>query len=320
VIAYLLRRLRSLLALLVGLSIFSFMLGQFAPGDPAYSLALLDTGGPPSPEYVDVKAHELGLDDPLIVQYGTWVKDAVTGDLGKSLRTGHSVTGSLRHALPITVQLGLLTFLIVLAVGIPLGVLAALRHGRFSDHSSRLLSLAGASLPSYWFGYLLITAFSLRLGLFPTSGVSSPSAYVLPAITLSLFATSVMVRITRASMLEVLGEEFIASARARGVPERRIVVRHALRVALNPVVTYGGLVLGGLLSGTVFVETVFAMPGLGKLVVDAINGHDFPVVQGFVLLVGTLVLVVNLAVDLLYAALDPRVRIVQGQGAEARAG
>jgi ABC-type dipeptide/oligopeptide/nickel transport system permease component len=121
-------------------------------------------------------------------------------------------------------------------------------------------------------------------------------------------------------MLEVLGEEFIASARARGVPERRIVVRHALRVALNPVVTYGGLVLGGLLSGTVFVETVFAMPGLGKLVVDAINGHDFPVVQGFVLLVGTLVLVVNLAVDLLYAALDPRVRIVQGQGAEARAG
>ena len=318
---YLLRRVGSLLLLLVGLSMFSFMLGHLAPGDPAYSLALLDTGGlPPTRDHVDAKAEELGLDDPLAIQYGNWLRQAITGDLGRSLRTGQSVTASLRQAFPVTVQLGLLTFLIVITVGVPLGVLAALRRRHLSDHVSRLLSLAGASFPSYWFGYLLITAFSLRLNLFATSGISSPSSYVLPAATLALFGTSAMVRLTRASRLEVLEEDFIRSARARGLPERRVVVSHALRVALNPIVTYAGLVLGGLLSGTVFVETVFAMPGLGKLAVDAMNGHDFPVVQGFVLLVGALVLAVNLLVDLLYGALDPRVRNGDGGGTGVRAG
>lgn len=318
--AYLLRRIAALLPLLLGLSIFTFALGHVSPVDRARSLALLETGGsPPSPELIEAISSEYGLDDPAVVQYWRWLTGAVTGDLGRSFTSGQPVTASLRHAFPVTLQLGLLAFLIVLALGIPLGVVAAVRQGSLPDHGLRLFSVAGASLPSYWFGYLLVVVFSLRLGLFPTSGISSPSSYVLPAVTLALVTTSAVVRITRASMLDALGEEFVRRARAGGVPERRIVVRHALRVALNPVVTYGGLVLGGLLGGSIFVESVFDMPGLGRLGVDAIQKSDMPTVQGFVLLTGTVVLVVNLLVDMLYVRLDPRVRLAGSERSATRA-
>jgi peptide/nickel transport system permease protein len=310
---YILRRVASLLPLLLALSVFSFALGQMAPGDPARSLLLLQGGSPPTDEQVRALRVELGLDDPAVVQYARWGRNLVTGDLGRSFRTGQSVAVRLRQAFPVTVELAILAFLIVLGLAIPLGVVAALGQGRLSDHVSRVLALTGASAPSYWIGYLLIILFSVRLGLFPTAGVASPSSYVLPAVTLALYATSVMLRLTRASMLDVLGEDFVRGARARGVPEARVVVAHALRVAINPVVTYGGLTLGGLLGGSVIVETVFGMPGIGKLLVDAINDGDFPVVQGFVLLFGTVVLLVNLAVDLLYVALDPRIRLIGGE-------
>ena len=310
---YILRRVASLLPLLLALSLFSFALGQLAPGDPARALLLLQGGAPPTDEQVRALRTELGLDDPAAVQYARWGRDVVTGDLGRSFRTGQSVAGSLRQAFPVTVELAVLAFLIVLGVAIPLGVVAALGQGRLYDHVSRVLALAGASAPSYWIGYLLVILFSVRLGLFPTSGVAAPSSYVLPAVTLALYATSVMLRLTRASMLDVLGEDFVRGARARGVPEARVVIAHALRVAINPVVTYGGLTLGGLLGGAVIVESVFGMPGIGKLLVDAINDRDFPVVQGFILLFGTVVLLVNLAVDLLYVALDPRIRLTGGE-------
>jgi ABC-type dipeptide/oligopeptide/nickel transport system permease component len=313
------RRVASLLPLLLGLSIFSFALGQLAPGDPARSLLLLERGTPPTEEQVRATRVELGLDDPAIVQYGRWVGHALTGDLGRSFRSGQSVTGRLRQALPVTAQLALLAFLIVVAVGIPLGVGTALAHGRLADHVVRVLSVAGASIPTYGLGYLLIIVFSVHLHLGPASGVSSPAAYILPALTLSLYPASAMVRLTRASMLDVLGEDFIRSARARGIPPVRLVVRHALRVALNPVLTYGGLVLGGLLGGAVIVEKVFGMPGIGKLVVDSINLRDVAVVQGFVLLFGTTILLLNLAVDLLYAVLDPRVRLSETPRAPDRA-
>ena len=254
---------------------------------------------------------ELGLDRPLAVQYGRWVRNVVTGDLGRSFHSGQPVAGVLRRALPVTLELALLAFLIVLVVGIGLGVGATLAHGGLADHAIRLLTLAGASLPPYLFGYVLIIVFSVHFGLLPTSGISSPTAYLLPAVTLAVYPTSVMVRLTRTSMLDVLGEDFVRHARGRGLPPFRVVRRHALRVALNPVVTYGGLVLGGLLGGAVIVETVFGMPGIGKLVVDAIKDRDFPVVQGFVLVFGAIVVLVNLAVDLLYAVLDPRVRLVE---------
>ena len=317
--SYSLRRIASLLPLLLCLSAFSFALGQVAPGNRAFAAFVLREGRPPTPGELRAMEEELGLDQPAIVQYGRWLGDTLGGDLGVSSKTGQSVAASLRHALPVTVQLGLLAALIVVVLGFPLGVLAALTQGRAPDHLSRVFSLLGVSLPSFWVGYLLMITFSVRLHVLPTTGIASPSSYVLPAATLALYATAVLVRLTRASMLEVLGEEFIRGAQARGIPQARIVTRHAARVALNPVATYGGLVLGGLLGGAVVVETVFAVPGIGKLVVDAINERDFPVVQGFVLLFGTIVLLVNLAVDLLYGILDPRARMDPADGHPARA-
>ncbi len=315
---YILRRLAVLLPLLLGLSIFSFTLGQIAPGDPARALLILEGDSHPTDEQVAAFREELGFNDPAVVQYVRWLGKAARGDLGTSFRTGQSVATRLRQALPVTVELALLAFAVMIAVGIPIGVAAALRAGRLPDHLSRLLSLAGASLPSYWFAYLLIIVFAVRLDLLPTGGVQSATSYVLPTATLALYSTAVMGRLTRASMLEILGDEYIRAARARGVPQRRIVVRHALRVALNPIVTYGGLVLGSLLGGAVIVETVFAMPGLGRLVVDAIRDRDFPVVQGFLLLFGTIVVLINLAVDVLYGVLDPRVRLADRGDTHAR--
>lgn len=304
----------ALLPLLLGLSLFAFGLGQLAPGDPARTQLTLRHGAPPSDEQIHALRDELGLDDPTIVQYGRWLKGAATGDFGRSFRTGQSVVASLRQALPVTLRLAVLSFLLVLGLGIPLGVAAALSNGRWFDHVSRVVSLAGASIPAYWLGYLLVILFALRLSLLPTSGSSAASSYVLPTVTLALYPMSVMLRLTRASMLDVLGEDFVRDARGRGIPRVRIVVRHALRVAINPVVTYGGLVLAGLLSGAVVVEEVFGMPGVGRLVVEALDVRDFPVVQGCVLLFGTTVVVVNLAVDVLYALLDPRVRGADADG------
>jgi peptide/nickel transport system permease protein len=318
VTSYIVRRIASVIPLLICLSVFSFSLSHLAPGDTARAILVQQGGAPPTDEEVRALRLRLGLDRPAAVQYTRWVRTAMTGDLGESFTTGQSVASSLRRALPITIELSMLAFLLVVGLGIPLGVAAALARGRISDHISRLLSLAGASIPSYWFGYLLIIVFSVRLHWLPTSGVGTPSSYLLPAATLALYGTSVMLRLTRASMLEVLGEEFVRGARARGLSEARVVVRHALRVALNPVATYGGLVLGGLLGGAVIVETVFGMPGIGKLAVDAINNRDFPVVQGFVLFFGTVVVLVNLGVDVLYAVLDPRVRTADAKGGPAR--
>ncbi|MFP5319659.1 MAG: ABC transporter permease [Acidimicrobiia bacterium] len=306
---YILRRVASLLPLAVALSAFSFFLGQIAPGDPARALLSLQGGTPPTAEQVETFRAELGLDDPALVQYGRWARGALTGDLGRSFRTGQPVAGRLSQALPVTVSLALLSFVVVTVVGVSAGIGASLVEGRLADHALRVVSLAGASLPSFFVGYLLVLALAVRLGAFPTSGVSSASAYVLPAVTLALPSTAVVMRLTRAAMLDALADDSVRAARARGVPQRRIVLRHALRVALNPIATYGGVALAGLLGGAVIVETVFAMPGLGKLVVDAIVDRDFPVVQGFVLLFGALVLVVNLVVDLLYGVLDPRVRV-----------
>ena len=313
---YVLRRLAYVVPLLLALSVFSFALGQLAPGDPARALLRQQLGHSPTDAQVARYRDRLGLDDAAVVQYGRWLANAAQGDLGTSFRTGDSVSASLLRSLPVTVKLSLLAFVIALGAAVPLGVLAALRHHQPIDHASRVFALAGASMPSFWFGYLLITAFAVRLDVFPTQGAASAVSYVLPGITLAVYALGVLVRLTRASMLDVLGDDFVLAARARGLPHRSVVVRHALRVALNPVLTYSGLLIGALLGGAVIVETVFGMPGMGKLVVDAINDRDFPIVQGFVLYFGALVLLVNLAVDLLYVVVDPRVRLVDaGQGA-----
>jgi peptide/nickel transport system permease protein len=303
------RRIAQLVPLLMALSLFSFVLGQLAPGDPARTLARLRLAAPPTEEQVRAFGEAYGLYDPAPVQYARWVRNALTGDLGISFRSGQSVAASLWGALPVTAQLALLAFLIMVTVGTPLGIATALSPGRFLDHAVRVLALAGVALPAFWLAYLLIIVFSLRFGVFPTYWTGTPSSYVLPAVTLAAYGASVLLRLTRASLLEVLGEGFVRGARARGLTESAVVGRHALRVAGVPIVTYGGLVLAGLLGGSVIVESIFGMPGMGGLVVDAVNARDFPVVQGFVLVFGTVVLVLNLAVDLVYLALDPRVRL-----------
>lgn len=316
---YVVRRLAYVLPLLLALSLFSFALGKLAPSDPARALLRQQMGAPPTDEQVERFRERLGLNDPAIVQYGRWLAKTAQGDLGRSFRTGESVTTSLVRALPVTAELSALAFLIAVGGAIPLGVLAAMRRHKPIDHVSRVFALGAASLPSFWFGYLLIIAFAVRSDLFPTQGTATPAAYVLPSITLAAYALGVLVRLTRASTLEVLGEDFVLAARARGLPRRSVVVRHVLRLALNPVLTYSGLLIGGLLGGAVIVETVFGMPGMGKLVVDAINDRDFPIVQGFVLYFGALVLIVNLIVDLLYVAIDPRVRLLENQEGPAGA-
>ncbi len=306
--AQVVRRIAELVPLLIGLSLFSFVLGQVAPGDPARSLARLRVGAPPTEEQIRAFGEEHGLYDPAAVQYGRWLGNAVTGDLGTSFRTGQSVAGSLWDALPVTLELALLSFVIMVTVGIPVGIGAAVAPGRLLDHGSRFLALAGLALPGFWLAYLLIILFAVHLQWLPTSWTGTPSSFVLPSVTLAVYGTAVLVRLTRASMLEVLGEPFVRGARARGLSDQRVVWRHAFRVACIPVLTYGGLLLGGLLGGSVIVESIFGMPGMGALVVDAIETRDFPVVQGFVLLYGTVIVLLNLAVDLLYLAVDPRMR------------
>lgn len=310
--AYLVRRVAYLVPLLMGLSVFAFALGKLAPGDAAAALLRQQLSEPPTQQQIEQFRQRLGLDDPVVVQFARWAADAVRGDLGTSFGTGQSVARSLWQALPVTVELTALAFVIAVGCAIPLGVIAARRRGTVIDHISRVAALATASLPAFWFGYILIVVFAVQLQMFPTQGSGSATSYMLPALTLAVYPLGVLMRLTRASMLEVLGDEFILAARARGLPRLNIMV-HALRVALNPVITYSGLLIGALLGGAVIVETVFGMPGLGKLMVDAINGRDYPMVQGFVLYVGALVLLVNLVVDLLYVAVDPRVSLVQTQ-------
>lgn len=314
--AYALRRVGYLIPLWLGLTIFSFALGKMSPGDPAYDFLRrqLGTSVEPSAEQLREVRAEMGLDRPAPVQYASWLAGALRGDLGVSLFSGRQVSDSLRDALPTTVQLALASFGLALVLGIPLGVLAALHRGRLLDHAFRLLSLAGASMPSYWKGYLLIILFAVNLGWLPSQGTNTASSYLLPSLTLALGSASVLLRLTRASVLEVLGEDHVLAARARGVPRSRVITRHTLRAAFNPILTSAGLLIGGLLGGAVIIETVFSMPGVGKLVVDAANARDFPVIQGFVLYLGTIVLLVNLAVDFLYVALDPRVRLVESAG------
>lgn len=296
--------------MLVALSVFAFALGKLAPGDGAIALLRQQLSEPPTRQQIEAFRERVGLNDPVVVQFFRWLGDAVQGDLGTSFRSGESVTRSLWQALPVTVQLTALAFVIAVGCAIPLGVLAALHRRRLVDHISRVMALSTASLPGFWFGYILIIIFAVQLDVFPTQGTGSPMAYVLPAVTLAVSPLGVLMRLTRASMLEVLGDEFIVAARARGLPRLNVLI-HALRVAVNPLITYAGLLIGSLLGGAVVVETVFGMPGLGKLAVDAINDRDYPVVQGFVLFVGILVLLINLAVDLLYVAVDPRVRLVE---------
>jgi peptide/nickel transport system permease protein len=312
VLGYLLRRAGAVVPILGVVSVVVFSLIHLTPGDPVRIMLREEA----DPATVATLRHQLGLDQPLPLQYLTWLGRAVQGELGRSIRTNQPVMDAIRQRAPVTLSLAMAALLVALAIGLPAGILAALRRNSVVDVTATLVAICGVSLPSFWLAVLLILVFSLTLGWLPPLGWVSPSrdlgawvrSLVLPSVTLGVAIAAVLMRMTRASLLEVLELEYVRTARAKGLPERRIVLGHALRNALIPVVTVVGLQAGALLGGAVITETIFALPGVGRLLVDAIFQRDFPIVQGVVLLLAVNFLVVNLLVDLTYAWLDPRIR------------
>lgn len=308
--AYIARRLLLAVPTLAGLVLLSFTLIVIAPGDPAEELARRRSiGGQPTDADIALARAELRLDRPFHVQFAEWLGGVATGDLGRSFASGRPVAGELATRLPRTAQLGAGALLITLLVALPLGAVAAVRHGSLIDHALRIAALAGASLPGFFLAYLLIVVFATTLHLLPVAGRGDLAGMILPAVTLAAGPTAVLSRLVRASLLEVLDEDFIRAARARGLRESAIVARHALPNALIPVATVVGVLVAHLMAGAVIVETIFAWPGVGKLAVDAIFQRDYTMLQGLVLFVGAVFVTVNLLVDLSYAYIDPRVRL-----------
>lgn len=306
---YLLRRLVYLIPVWLGISFVAFALASLTPGDPARLMLQRQLDRQPTAEEVARARRELKLNDPFVVRYVRWVGNAATGDLGTSFRTGEPVREALFDRFPKTVQISALGLLISVVIALPMGVYAAVRRNSFIDHASRVVALCGASMPSFWVAYLLILVMSVKLKILPVAGTGTWQHLVLPSATLGLAATASLMRLTRSEMLEVLGQDFIRTSRAKGLGPRAVVFNHALRNALIPVTTVAGMRFAGLLGGAVIVETIFAWPGIGKFVLDSIFDRDYPVIQGFVIFMGTVFILVNLLVDLSYAWLDPRLRL-----------
>jgi peptide/nickel transport system permease protein len=309
VTAYLVRRLLFLLPVWFGISLVAFGLANLTPGDPARIMMQRRLDRQPTAEEVAQARDELGTDRPVVVRYVDWVGDALSGDFGTSYRTGEPVAEALLSRFPFTLQIAVGGIVIALLIGLPIGVLAAVWRNSPIDHLSRVLSLLTASMPSYWVAYLLILLFAVKLHLLPVAGRGSWQHLVLPCLTLGLASTASLMRLTRSELLEVLGQDFIVTGRAKGLAERSVIVRHALRNAMIPVLTVVGLRFAGLLGGAVIVETIFSWPGIGKYVLDSIYDRDYPVIQGFVVFMGTIFVLINLVVDLCYGLLDPRVRL-----------
>lgn len=305
---YLLRRFLYIIPVWLGISIVAFALSNLTPGDPARMMMQRQLDRQPTPQEVTRARIELHLNDPFVVRYARWLKSASTGDLGTSYRTGGSVTQALFYRFPYTLQIAALGLGLAVIVALPLGIFSAVWRNSPIDHLSRVIALVGASMPSYWVAYLLILIFSVHFKLLPVAGRGTWLHLILPSVTLGLAGMASLMRLTRSEMIEVLGQDFIRTSRAKGLNQQAIIVGHALRNALIPVLTVASLRFAGLLGGAVIVETIFAWPGIGKYVLDSIYDRDYPVIQGFVVFMGTVFLLVNLAVDIAYGILDPRIR------------
>lgn len=302
--AHIVRTLLLSLITLFGVSVLIFLMLRVLPGDPARVLAGLNA----SEEQVAQIRAQLGLDDSLLAQYGHFIAGVLTGDLGTSARTSRPVVTEILARLPATLVLAVTATVIGSLVGVTAGVLAAVRRNTLVDHVVSGVAMMGVSMPVYWLGLLLILLFAVKLGWLPAAGSGDPLSIVLPAVTLAAFSTALVSRMTRASMLEVLGQDFMRTAEAKGAPPRTVIVKHGLRNAFIPVLTVISLQFGALLGGAVLTETVFGWPGIGRLLVDSIGARDFAVVQGLVLVYATLFILVNVVVDVLYVVVDPRIR------------
>ncbi|MCY4466728.1 MAG: ABC transporter permease [Chloroflexi bacterium] len=313
---YIAGRLLLLLPVLFGTSVLIFLLLRLIPGDPAQVILGLRA----TPERLVIVRSELGLDLPIHQQYAQWLGKLLAGDLGKDFRSNEAVSELLRVRLPVTIELTLFALALAIVVAVPLGIRAAIRPGGLADRAAMLLGLLGISIPDFWLGIMLILLFSLGLRMFPSSGyvrlesdlVGNLRSFFLPALTLAVGLAAVLVRMTRAALLEVLERDFVKFLRAKGLRERLIIYQHVLRNASIPIVTVIGLQFGYLLGGAVIVEEVFSLPGVGRLIVSATLERNYPVVQAGMLVVALLFILVNLATDVLYGLLNPKIR---GDGA-----
>jgi ABC-type dipeptide/oligopeptide/nickel transport system permease component len=302
---YVIRKLAFTLVVVLGAATFSFLLLHAIPGDPAEALA----GPQATQEDLRHLRASLGLDRSLVVQYALYMRNLARGDLGRSYRTNRPVSEEIASRWPATFSLSLTSLLVAICVGIPLGIAAAVRRRTWVDFTSMVGSLTGVSMPSFWLALILIIVFSVKLKALPFVGRDSLASYILPSLTLGLGVAANIARLTRASMLDVLGQDYIRTSKAKGLPTLRILYVHALRNASIPIITIVGLQLGTLLGGQVVTETVFSWPGIGRMIVDALLARDLLLVQGGVLILALTFAVMNLVTDLAYGLLDPRIRL-----------
>jgi peptide/nickel transport system permease protein len=304
VVRYLIRRILLTIPVLIGVATLVFALIHLVPGDPAQSML---GEGASAKEVEDLRVR-LGLDRPLLEQYVRFMRGLIAGDLGTSFRTSQPVVAAIWERVPATIELALAAMSVALVVALPLGIIAAVRRGTPVDHAAMTVALAGISIPNFWLGPMLAIVFAVALGWLPVSGRGGWDSLVLPAISLGAALAAILARMTRASLLEELRELYVRAARARGVSNSRAIIGHALRNSLIPLVTIIGLQFGAVLTGAVITETIFAWPGVGRLLIQSIGFRDYPLVQGCILLIAVTYVTVNLLTDLVYGVLDPRIR------------
>ncbi|HPI17607.1 MAG: ABC transporter permease [Thermotogaceae bacterium] len=312
---YIIRRLLSAVPTVLLVTFMVFLAIHLVPGDVVD--IMLGTQNYLTQDQIEELYREYGLDKPLIVQYGIWVKNLFTFNLGTSLRTGKSVTELLGERFPVTLELAVFSLFFALVIGIPLGIISAVKRNSFIDNVVRVIGLIGLSSPSFWVGAILIVLFSGVFENFNLFGYVSMSSnlidnlqvMLLPSLTLGLMVSAQILRMTRTSMLDILTQDYVRTARAKGVNSRNLIMKHVLKNALIPVVTLSGIQLGYLLGGTIVIENMFALPGMGRLLLQVVNERDYPVVQGIVLFIGVLIVLLNILVDILYTVIDPRVEL-----------
>ena len=315
---FLLRRLGQAAATIVIISTIVFLVVYFIPGDPV--TAMLGAQG--TPQQIATLRHDYGLDKPLPVRYGLWAWHALHLDLGTSVLFGKGVLGEVLDAFPVTAELALLSLLVALAIAVPAGILAGVRQHTWVDLLARSVSFIGQSIPGFWLGLVLILLFSVRYPIFPSFGFTSFTddplqnlrTMVLPSVTLGVYVSAPLTRYLRASVIRTLGEDYVVTARAKGIRARQVILRHVVRNSLIPFVTQLGLQLAYLLGGAVVIEQVFSLPGMGYLALTAFRNRDYPIIQGVILLIATGFVLINLAVDILYSVLDPRIRLAGSAG------
>lgn len=301
---YIIKKLLMMIPILLGLTIILFLILHLAPGDPVH----LVVGPNVTPEVYENVRRSMGLDRPLIIQYFDYLSNLAKGDLGSSILQHRPVADIVLERFPITIGLGVRALLLSFLIAVPVGIIAAVNRNKSADFIAMTFALVGISMPTFWFGIILLYFFAYKLGLFPISGYGTWKHLVLPVITMGLTDAAVIARMMRSSMLEVIGQDYIRTARAKGLREKVVTNKHALKNALIPVITLLGMRMGWIIGGSVTLEIIFSIPGLGRTMVDSIFSRDYPVVQGSVLILATSVMISNLIADILYALVDPRIR------------